>query len=127
MNTITKQQFKNIWKKISNDQRRKPTFEEVKCGKYDWESKKYIIFMQNIKTKGFIFPEHHIIYNIIRGFSLDRGFQPESIGYLDALNFFKDNHNTYKNNKIYLPFKDFMSGEEFSNLIEQIKYKIKTQ
>ncbi len=125
MNTITKQQFKTIWKQISNDQRIKPIFEDVKCGKYDWETKKYITFMQKIKTKGFIYPEHHILYNILRELPIKRGFQPESIGYLDALDFFKGNPSSYKINKIYLPFKDLMSSEDFSFLINESKKLLK--
>lgn len=126
MNTIEKKEFVAIWKKISNDEKRKPYFEDVKSFYYDWSSKKAIPFMQKIKNKGFIYPEHHILYNLVRNLPLDRGFQKDSEGFNQALDFFKGTPQVYRQNQIYAAFKEIIPNEQYCSLIKEVSEIIKT-
>lgn len=125
MNILDKKEFKAVWKLIANDKRIKPTFEDKEMHGYDYSQRKSYTYMQKFKTKGFVYPEHHIIFNVIIGRPIDCGFVPDSAGFKDAVSFFKGNYSTYKSNLIFSAFKDFVSAEEYSKLIEEIKLKLK--
>ncbi len=125
MNTIERKEFVSIWKNISNDERRKPSFEEVKFARYDWSTKKTIHYIQKVKNKGFIEPEHHILYNLVRGLPLDRGFKEGSEGFLNALDFFKNKPTTYRQNMVYKSFKDIMPNDQYCAMIEEAIEMIK--
>jgi hypothetical protein len=108
MNTLD---FIKTWKTIINDKRIKPTFI---LDSYD----------KKIKVKGFIYPEHHLIYNIIRGFELNRGFIFNSEGYKEALvnlNYYlNDLASGYERNKthrIFTPFIGLIDFYEFKDYL----------
>ncbi len=121
MNTIERKEFTNIWKKISNSPKRKPTFSEVNASRYDGESKNYSHFLQKVKVKGFIYPEHHVLYNIARCLPLTRGFTEGSKGLEEALKFFKNKSSVQLNNKIYEPFKGLITNETYCEMIEEAR------
>lgn len=110
--TITRKDFCIIWKKISNDKKIKPTLVELKS---------YGSGTYKVKEKGWIYPEHHIIYNLIRGLPSTRGFQEGTEGYENALNFLKKTANFGYAGNILKPFEESMSSDKFKNLLLEIK------
>jgi hypothetical protein len=122
MQSITIKNFVAIWKNISNSPRIKPTFVEKKGARYNYKTRKTKIFTYKEKIKGFIYPEHHILYNMVRGLPLSRGFGVKTPGYKTALDFFTNNKNKeYYNKKLYEPFKESMTMEEFEKILTEAK------
>lgn len=119
---ITKKEFVTLWKAASNDKRRKPIYKEEEIKVYSYETKRYEPIKHKVKVKGFLYPEHHIIYNIVRGFPASRGFGENTDGYLSALGFFKSKylHQSFMD-VLYEPFRDSMTKEKFDNLIIEVK------
>ncbi len=110
---INKKEFIEIWKKISNDKRIRPKLVEHKS---------YYGTTYKTKEKGWLYPEHHILYNLIRGYPANRGFLENSEGFENALNFFKESSSIYKSNLMFEPFKEHLSKEQYSNLL--LEYKL---
>ncbi|NCQ50305.1 hypothetical protein GW796_00085 [archaeon] len=94
-------EFISVWKKISNDVRIKPTFDSY-----------------HNKIKGYIYPEHHILYNIVRGFPANRGFTDGTEGFKNALSFFSKN---YYLNKMFEPFEGHLSTEVYNEILTEVK------
>lgn len=112
---ITRKEFCIIWKKISNDKRTKPTLVEHK--NYDGSTYK-------VKEKGWIYPEHHIIYNLIRGLPASRGFKEGTEGYDNALNFLKSSNFNYANH-LFKPFAEYIPTDKFKALLLEIQALLK--
>jgi hypothetical protein len=120
--TITKQEFIAMWKTASNDKRRKPIYKEEEIKVYNPNTRKYESKIHKVKVKGFLHPEHHILYNIVRGKPLSRGFIEHTVGYLTALSFFTSNYpNQYYSNLLYEPFKELITREKFDALIVEVQ------
>lgn len=112
VSTITRKEFCIIWKKISNDKRTKPHLVEYKS--HDGETYK-------LKEKGWIHPEHHIVYNLIRDLPSTRGFKEDSEGYQNALNYLKNSHNFNYSSHILKPFEEHIPAEKFKLLLLEIQ------
>ncbi len=112
LSVITRKEFIAIWKKISNDQKIKPLLVERKL--YDGT-------MYKEKVKGWIYPEHHILYNLIRNLPIDRGFQPNTDGYKIALSNLKDTRNFHYKKHLLLPFQEFLKEENILLLFQEIQ------
>lgn len=113
---ITRKEFCLIWKKISNDRRIKPTLVEHKS--YSGDN-------YQVKEKGWIYPEHHIIHNLIRGLPPTRGFKEGTEGYENALNFLRTTSNFGYAGNILKPFEESMSSDKFKVLLFEIKALLK--
>ena len=110
LTTITTKEFIAIWKKIANSEKRKPTFTtEMHYGK-----------PCKMRQKGFIYPEHHIIYNIVRGKPASRGFQENTEGYDKAMAYFKSNASNVSD-LMYAPFEGHMSKETFGLIRDEVR------
>lgn len=117
MQAINRKAFNAMWKAISNSDKRKPTFVELNPNGS---------FVQKLKVKGFIYPEHHILYNLVRGLPTCRGFGAETDGYKNALAFFKSSYNSkHLNKKLYEPFENYMTLEEFEKVLAEAKTILK--
>lgn len=115
LHTITRKEFCIMWKQISKDKRTKPHFVEYT---YNGTTHK-------TKEKGWVHPEHHIIYNIIRGLPTDRGFKKGTQGYESALKFLKHSSHFGFGGVILKPFEQFMSPEKFKVLLLEIQNLLK--
>lgn len=116
VSTITRKEFCIIWKKVSNDKRTKPSLVEHKSyggGTY------------KVKEKGWIYPEHHIIYNLIRSLPASRGFKEGTEGYENALNFLKKTSNFGYAGYILKPFEEYIPAEKFKALLLEIQTLLK--
>lgn len=113
---ITQKEFCIIWKKISHDKKSKP---------YLVEHNAYGGGTYKTKEKGWIYPEHHIIYNMLRGLPPTRGFKEGTEGYKDALNFLKFTANFGYNGYIFKPFEEYITEENFKILLLEIKNILK--
>ncbi len=122
---MDKKEFVKMWKVISNSKRIKPKFvdKEFSTGVFDKETKTYVKRIQRFKEKGYIYPEHHIIYNIIRGFPAERGFDKDSLGLINAKNSFKYN-SIFTSDLFPEPFKGLMSDEEIKEVFTMVKEKL---
>lgn len=116
VSTITRKEFCIIWKKVSNDKRTKPSFVEYK--NYDGSTYK-------VKEKGWIHPEHHIIYNLIRDLPASRGFKEGTEGYENALNYLKNSYNFNYASHILKPFEEHIPAEKFKALLLEIQTLLK--
>lgn len=113
---ITRKEFCILWKKISNDKRAKPHLVEYKS---------YGGHTYKVKEKGWIYPEHHILYNIIRGLPSSRGFKEDSEGYKNALNYFKHFYELKYITHLHKPFAEVITLENFKKLLFEIKEIVK--
>lgn len=115
VSTITRKEFCIIWRKVTNDKRIKPTLVEHKAYGETYK----------VKEKGWIYPEHHIIYNVIRGLHPQRGFDEGTEGYENALNFLKKTSNFGYAGNILKPFEEFIPADKFKSLLLEIQYILK--
>lgn len=116
MKTFDTKEFAKIWKKISNDKRIRPTLVQHGSGKYSYQT----------KEKGWIYPEHHIIYNIMRELPIDRGFDVGTEGFEEALSFLKNTSNFGFAGRVYKPFEEFIEPEKFKEILSEIKLILNT-
>ncbi len=118
MENITKHDFIAIWKKATNHPNIKPTITEHT----------YNGITTKTKTKGWIYPEHHIIYNLIRNKPIYLGFycgDYPTEGFKDAYdNLKRSKGNVYFSNKLYAPFQEHINGETFTKIMDEIRLKI---
>lgn len=116
VSTITRKEFCIIWKKVFNDKRTKPSLVEYKSyggGTY------------KVKEKGWIYPEHHIIHNLIRDLPASRGFKEGTEGYENALNFLKKTSNFGYASYVLKPFEEHIPAEKFKALLLEIQNLLK--
>jgi hypothetical protein len=125
MQSIKRKDFIAMWKVISNSPKIKPTFVKEEIKVYSHETQKYEPMTHKVKVKGFVYPEHHILYNIVRGKPLSRGFGEGTDGYRNALSFFRSYYSKYANEKLYEPFKEHMTFEEFEKIVSEAKSIVK--
>jgi hypothetical protein len=117
---ITRKEFVTMWKAASNSSKRKPTYKQEEIKVFSYATKKYEPMTHKVKVKGFLYPEHHILYNIIRGLPLSRGFGEHTDGYRFALQFFTCPFpSSYMLERLYEPFKEGMTYEKFKELINE--------
>ena len=119
MESTTKENFVAIWKKISNHPNIKPKMVEVDS--YNGKVK--------IKQKGWIHPEHHLIYNVVRGKKISLGFycgETATEGFNDAVFNLKKFSPTQKwtFNMLFTPFKEYIPEDEFVALLSEIQAKL---
>jgi len=116
--SITKKEFITMWKAASNSKKRLPTYKEEEIKVYSYETNRYEPRTHKVKVKGFLYPEHYILYNIVRGKPLSRGFGEHTDGYRSALGFFTSKYpSKYFTEILYEPFKEGMTKEQFEALI----------
>lgn len=116
VSVITRKEFCILWKKIQADKRTKPYFVEHKG---------YGGHTYKVKEKGWVYPEHHIIYNLIRGLPLSRGFKEDSDGYKNALNYLKTFYENRYINHLYKAFAETLTLEQYKALLLEIKEIVK--
>lgn len=116
VSVITRKEFCILWKKVSNDKRAKPHLVEYKT--YGGQTYK-------VKEKGWIYPEHHIIYNLIRGLPVTRGFKEDSDGFKNALSSLKNFYHLHSFSHLHKPFEEVISLENFKILLLEIKEILK--
>lgn len=117
--SITRKDFCAIWKKISNDKRVKPTYIDHKSYFYNVPCK--------LKQKGWIHPEHHIIYNLIRQLPAHRGFKENTQGYQEALTFIKKSYNFNRSTYILSPFEEYIPNEQLTLFLSEIQSFVNKQ
>lgn len=113
LESITINEFVIAWRKAFHDKRVKPYMKGHgnKDTKYYYET----------KEKGWLYPEHHIIYNVIRGLPISRGFEENSEGFQDALDFLKHTANFGYGGKILTPFEESLGKDKVKEILEEIK------
>lgn len=116
LSVIKNKEFCILWKTVANDKRTKPHLVEYKT--YGGQTYK-------VKEKGWIYPEHHIIYNIIRGLPASRGFKEDSEGYKNALSYLKHFYHLHSFNHLHKPFADSITTEKFKILLLEMKEILK--
>lgn len=117
---ITRKEFVTMWKAASNSVKRKPTYKQEEIKVFSHITKKYEPMKHKVKVKGFLYPEHYILYNIVRGKPLTRGFGEGTDGYRFAAQFFTCSFpSLYMLERLYEPFKEGMTYDKFKELIKE--------
>jgi hypothetical protein len=109
---INKKEFREIWKKMANSDKRLPVLETVTY--YGGRTIK-------VRKDGLLTPELHIVYNIVRGFPIEKGFKKDSIGFKLAKQVLLNTRYSGKDNNGLSFLQDYITKEQLDELRVEVK------
>jgi hypothetical protein len=115
LHSITIRDFVQLWRKAFADKRTKPSIVQHQYGDLIYKT----------KEKGWIYPEHHILYNLVRNLPVTRGFQPDSDGYKNALHHLIHLQSSQIEKILFKPFEDSLDFEKFQTILTEIRQYLK--
>lgn len=110
LNSITICEFVQLWRKAFAEQRKNPSIVQNQL----------VESISSNPKKGKLYPEHYIMYNVVRNLPITRGFQPDSNSYKNALHNLIYLQSYQIEKKMFKPFENTLEFEKFQTILKEI-------